>query len=394
MPRNVKNHWKDKHQDAASAYINSARALLKNKREDEAIQSFRQALPLAPRNAKLHGDLGQLLAKRKQTAEAVTLLERCIELDPQHVPALIKLGEIHSQQDDFQRAEPLLAQALKCDPASTSAHLVMGVLRHHQNCLPEALDWYRKALRLRLAKPLSEVVKGPRTDFNKPEVEALVWSTLAALAKAGVHAFAAYGTLLGLTREGTLLPFDKDIDFGLPHCEMARATHCLLSNGWVEPIGSHRLTNPKAFFHPVKKISLDLSGFVVERQSAQTYTGFWLKDVPREWNRETRYPEIKLNKGLSPCNQPVWTLEDPQAWLETVYGDWRTPDAYFDTVIAAKNLCGFSLLTECYAISRIYSHLESGHLRKALALAGHALTHRPDDELLLAAHATLTARFA
>ncbi|MDE1168424.1 MAG: tetratricopeptide repeat protein [Pseudomonas sp.] len=391
MSRNARKAWSNRNEEMANAYISSGRTLLKHKRTDEAIHSFRQALPLAPRNARLHADLGQLLAKRKQTAEAVSMLQRSLELDPQQVGALVKLGEIYNQQNEPERAEPLLQQALALEPQNTAAHLVMGVVRHHQSRLPEALTCYRQALALRLAKPMGETPRAARPDFNQPQVEQLLWSTLATLAKAGVHAFAAYGTLLGLTREGHLLPFDKDIDFGLPHCEMSRATHCLLGNGWVEPVGSHRLSNPKAFYHPRYKISLDLSGFVVDAATGVTHTGFWLKDAPHEWHRHTRYPELTLDKGTSPCGKAIWQLAAADTWLTTVYGDWRTPDAFFDTVIAAKNLCGFSLLTECYAISRIYSHIDSGSLLKAQAVAGHALRHRPDDALLLDAHAKLSA---
>ncbi len=388
MSRTARKTWSNKNEDAANAYINSGRQLLRQQRTDEAIASFRQALPLAPRNARLHADLGLLLAKQKKTAEALTLLDRALELDPDQVQVLVKLAEIHNQQDDSTRAEALVQRALQLAPRSTSAHLVLGVVRHHQVRLPEALACYRQALTLRLEKPISVTPRAPRDDFNKPQVEQLLWDTLAALCQAGVHAFAAYGTLLGLTREGGLLPFDKDIDFGLPHCEMERATHCLIRRGWVEPTGAHRLTNPKAFYHPAHKISLDLSGFVVDREG-NTCTGFWIKDGLHEWHRQTRYPTLHLIKGHTPDNRPIWQLEQADTWLTAVYGDWRTPDAFFDTVIAAKNLQGFSLLTECYAVSRIYSHIESGHLHKARALADHALAHRPEDELLLAARAAL-----
>ena len=390
MSRTARIPLHNKSEAAANAYINSGRALLKQQRTDEAIASFRQALPLAPRNARLHADLGLLLSKHKHTAEAIPLLERALELDPDQVQVLVKLGEIHNQQEDSERAETLVARALQLAPQSTSAQLVMGVIRHHQVRLPEALEHYRQALALRLQQPITQTPKAPRSDFNKPQVEQLLWDTLAALCQAGVHAFAAYGTLLGLTREGGLLPFDKDIDFGLPHCEMERATHCLLRRGWVEPVGSHRLTNPKAFYHPLHKVSLDLSGFVVDGDG-NTCTGFWVKDGPREWHRQTRYPTLHLDKGQAPDGRPLWQLRDADTWLTAVYGDWRTPDAQFDTVIAARNLCGFALLTECYAVSRIYSHIESGHLHKARALAGHALVHRPDDSLLLQARAALDA---
>ena len=44
----------------------------------------------------------------------------------------------------------------------------------------------------------------------------------------------------------------------------------------------------------------------------------------------------------------VWSVTDAQAWVAALYGpDWRTPDPDFDAVIAAYNLRGFALLTQC-----------------------------------------------
>jgi hypothetical protein len=88
-------------------------------------------------------------------------------------------------------------------------------------------------------------------------------------------------------------------------------------------------------------------------------------------------------KATSPEGSPIWTLAEPEGWLRTLSGDWRTPDPDFDTIIAARNLCGFSLMTQCYALGRIYARWESGNLRKALAATRHSLRHLPDDELLL-----------
>lgn len=71
-----------------------------------------------------------------------------------------------------------------------------------------------------------------------------------------------------------------------------------------------------------------------------------------------------------------------EAVLTALYGDWRTPDPDFDTVIGAKNLRDFSPLTHCYALLRILSRWQQGHLAKARALLLHTLKYVPDDVLL------------
>ena len=67
-------------------------------------------------------------------------------------------------------------------------------------------------------------------------------------------------------------------------------------------------------------------------------------------------------------------------------------DPDFDTVIAAHNLRGFAVLTQCYAFSRIYECWLQGRLRKAAALTRQSLRHRPDDALLLQVQQCLAAQ--
>lgn len=361
-------------------YQQRARALSRDNQVPAAIQTLKQALALAPNNAALNLELGKLYIKNRQMNEGVRQLEETLEIDPYFVPALIELGQTHSKHDNLGKAQPLLETALEQAPELPATNLAYGALLQKQGKLAEAIDHFRRALRARLDHPTKQYKKKLRDDFDKPATEQLMWDTLSQLARAGVHAFACYGTLLGVVREGGLLPFDKDIDFGIPLSEMDKATQCLRSRGWLTAHPS--ITNPRAFFHPRKSTTLDLSGFVVDPETQQTYSGFWMANVAYENGRNARYPPVKLAKARSPDNQPIWQLSEPEAWLESLYGDWRTPDPYFDTVVAAKNLCGFSQLTQCYAFSRIFSNWDEGKLLKSMALVEHAQRHLPNDELL------------
>lgn len=373
--------FKSKKQSAAETYTQKARKHYAQGQLDRAVRLLEQATALAPTSAR-HRELGQWLLKAKKPAEGIQHLEKAIEFDADSVPALTELGQEYAKQNNSEKARPLIEKALSLSEKHPAVNFVYGTFLQKQGELPNAVKYLRAALEFRLADPFKPREPSSSTeDFDKLETEELMWTTLSVLAKSGIHAFASYGTLLGIVREGGLLPFDKDIDFGLPHSEMDRAAACLENNGWIEA-SNNFLTNPRAFVHPLTGVTLDLSGFVVDSETGETFTGFWMTSIPYEWARNTRYDEIRLRKRLSPANDPLWELENPEAWLESIYGDWRTPDPDFDTVIAAKNLYSFSLLTQTYAFARIYSKWQNGQIRKALALARHTQRHLSGDRLL------------
>lgn len=378
----------NKETGAINSYLNRARTLSKENQPETAIQVYKQAIGLSPSNPTPYLEIGKLQVKGKLLKEGIENLEKAVYLSPKMASALVELGQAYMKNNDLEKSLSTLKETLEIAPNSPAVHVAYGSINQRIGELPKAVDSYKEALRLRLNYPTKKKEHRLRTDFGKQSTEELLWDTLSLLAKSGVHAFASYGTLLGLVRDGELLPFDKDLDFGLPQSEMENACQCLERNGWV-PLEINNLINPRAFFHPVKKVSLDLSGFVVDPKTGDTFTGFWMSNVPYEWSRNEKYIDIKLYKDESPTGQPIWALSNPEAWLEVIYGDWKTPDPYFDTVIAAKNLCGFSLLTQCYAYSRIFSHWEKGNYKKAAAIAENVLSHLPSESIIALAKSEL-----
>ncbi|WP_317203284.1 hypothetical protein [Janthinobacterium sp.] len=235
--------------------------------------------------------------------------------------------------------------------------------------------------------------------FEDPRIEALLWRTLAQLAQGGVRAFAHAGTLLGLEREGRLLPFDKDLDLGLLVEDLPRAAAILLEHGWRRPALAFNIDNMSSWHHGEIDVVLDLCGLAQQSGSASgdLLGGFWIRQCrPIGQQRLTRFPgPVELERVAGPAG-PVWRLKQPLRWLEALYGPhWRTPDPSFDTIIGAHNLIGFSALTQWYAYSRICNAWVNGHWEKALRLAQLVLQrHTPDDPLLLAVAATLQGSLA
>lgn len=367
---------------AARNHLKEAERLLSAGHAQAATAQFQRAVNADPTNVELRYKFGKHLLDQHEQELGILQLERAVRLDDRAAAPLLELGQAYTATNRFADAQVLLEKALEIAGKASQTHLIYGTFLHKQGKLPDAVAHFRTALTLMLEHPAKATVPKRKEDFDKPEIERLLWTTLSQLALAGVHAFAAFGTLLGIVREGGLLPFDKDLDIGLPHGELELATNCLVANGWAE-VPHAFAVNPRSFLHLKLQVTIDVTGFAVDPQSGATYEGIWIEGIPAEWNRLTRWDTIALVKTSSPDGSPIWTLQDAEGWLRTLYGDWRTPDPDFDTIIAAKNLCGFSLMTQCYALGRIYARWEAGNLRKALAAARHSLRHLPGDTLLL-----------
>lgn len=317
-----------------------------------------------------------------QAAQAWALLQQLAQAHPQHAVVPRLQGAVLSATGQPTQALVFYRAALALAPNDAQILVAAGACLHLLGQLPLAVQHYRAALVWQCCAPLRMVDLPHASVFDSAAAEQRLWQVLTALASAGVHAFATSGTLLGLVREGHVLPFDKDLDIGLPFDEMQTAIEFLLQNGWHRAAAPQGMVNP-VMLHDGQGLSLDLCGFVAEQCSGAALSGFWLQGASADWQRVTQYPVLRLHQQQRPEGM-VWAVTDPEAWLVALYGpDWRTPDPDFDTVIAAHNLRGFAVLTQCYAFSRIYQAWLQGRLQKAAALTRQSLRHLPDDALLL-----------
>jgi len=259
---------------------------------------------------------------------------------------------------------------------------LLGTVVWRRGALPEAIACFREALtRLVEVPPAPDLAPPPPKPLDNAAYLAALWPALHALAGAGVQAFAHAGTLLGLTRDGRLLRFDKDMDIGVLMDAMPAADATLRALGWQRGPNEFPFANLAGYRHPGSGAWLDVCGFAVEPGTGLWLGGFWLPGLPREWQRVSEYPDPALRQIASPAGA-VWAVADADAWLTTMYGDWRTPDPDFDTLISSRNQRGFALLTQCFAFFRLARRWMEGDPRRALALAHQIRRRVPDDALL------------
>lgn len=355
---------------AVQQIINQAEDLINNKEVDQAITLLESAEQDHPDNPALQLFFGKTLIKEKSALDGIKKLENALAQHPEHLGLLLELGQTHLRPGNTKRATPYIQKALELAPDDPNTHIAMGSLAQRKGDLPLAVENYRKALELQLKHPTTKEEPKKKEDFEIGKAENLLWNTLALMAKNGVHMFPAFGTLLGLERNGSLLLHDKDIDTGIPFSEMNRAINILKQNGWQEVNNSFGYSNPRAFLHTESKISMDISGFVIDAETGKALTaGAWMPGIPKEWNLIFEFDNISLKKTTSPDGKnKIWYLVQPEKWLSQIYGEWTTPDKNFDTMVRGKNIRSFSLLLKCFAYSRIFESLSKNNTPKALAL--------------------------
>lgn len=297
---------------------------------------------------------------------------------------LARQGVALEAQQRYDEAQVAYREALKLDPRQLTAWAGSGLTALVRGDLDEAVRAYRQALSLWCERPLPHPHEPVRAGFNRAQYQTQLWQALAALAQSGLHGFATAGTLLGLTRDGQLLPHDKDLDIGLPLEELDRAVAALAPLGWACIRSPLNIVNRRALRHRDSGLALDLCGLAHDEATGKLIGGFWLAGQPWDRQRVTEYPgPLRLRQMAAPEGM-IWALEDPQAWLRALYGEhWRVPDPDFDTTLAAHNLRAFSALVQVYAYQRTHDLLTDGRLRRARANLRHCLRHRPDDDLLL-----------
>lgn len=180
--------------------------------------------------------LGRIARKVNRPDLALTLfnigLERAPEHDrmrPEYIQTLIDL-------ERFADAKAQIEKQRETTPDNPHMLQLTGEMHRRTHQLPEAVDYYRQGLEklIELPPPGDKSAADAEDTFDIERHEDTLWEMLAQLKAAGVQAFAAFGTLLGLVRDGHLLPFDKDVDICIPYNQMKQATDCMEQHGWSE----------------------------------------------------------------------------------------------------------------------------------------------------------------
>lgn len=378
---NKKNNPRSNEQTLLHA-LKKAKQLYAEGHVDEALEILSEIETQHPFNADISYEIA-LYSLQKSSSKGIQKLKSILKRFPDHAKSLLKLGDLYLRPGYIDKASPYFKKALELYPNLPASYIGIGTLEQRKGNLPIAVENYRKALKLQLENPTSKQDTPHKDDFKVEDAEKTMWKLLALMCENGVHMFPSSGTLLGIVRDGQLMSWDKDIDVGLPFSEMDRAVNIIKNNGWVEANNSFGYINPRAFIHQESGLTVDLVGFTIDKETHKPLAGMWIAGIPKEWNRLLQFENIKLVRKKDPFfKKDIWFPEDPECFLETVYGNWKVPDKDFDSVVRAKNLISFSYLAKCFAYSRIFSSWQKGNYRHAKILAKDVYDKEPNDILI------------
>ncbi|HEX6259287.1 MAG TPA: sulfotransferase [Woeseiaceae bacterium] len=119
--------------------------LIKLNRMEDAEQSLRQTIRLAPTFAKPHEDLGLVLLNLKRPAEAADMLRNAVRLDPQLELAWFNLGKALAMLGFGREADEAFEKSFALNPVRRK--LAHAAEHHKEGRLEEAERIYREVVR-------------------------------------------------------------------------------------------------------------------------------------------------------------------------------------------------------------------------------------------------------
>ena len=372
--------------DFAEAHNNLGNALKQLGRMEEALASYRRALDIHPDFADAHNNLGNAYRTLDRLEKAEASYRRALALRPGFAEGHNNLACALLGQGRHEEAIGHYRQALSSRPDYLIAHKNLGNALMEHGQFEHSLAHFRQAIQLLFDRLRTQVAKGvpfeprpPRPPMSVTAAQATLDLLRARLDAAAIPWCLLAGTLLGIYRDGNILPYDKDMDLAIPaEIERDRVIRALSHCGEFEL--RHRFrwrpddTYSMSFVHVKLGVTIDLF-FLHPDGERHFITGV---DHPAQpmLCRIRRFDFAQHRwRGTS------WPIPSaPERYLEDVYGTrWQEPDPGFDTVLSNPNRLPESIpLVVCHGYQRLYECLQNQHWSRAGAYCRQLLARRAD----------------
>ncbi len=346
----------------AEAHHNKGLAFKNLEKPEQAIQSFQKAVACNPRSAMAHANLGLSLHEQRRYDLANQNYRRALEIDPSYIDASGNLGRLLLETGDLSGAYVELTRTTR---------LLLGWLQSNTTRSAPVLS---AAQRNKIKMPPDAAMKTLDQFRNCMEKTDIPWCLYA-------------GTALGVYRDSSLIPGDKDMDVALPASVPRQTVIRLLAAGGGFALNPQE-TLPEAqrykyfasFLNTQHQVSLDV--FFLHPDG----DGHFVAGVDHAAGPvlcRLRHFEF----GLRRWRDKDWPLPAPiETYLEDVYGSsWRIPDPDFDTVLSNPSRIAESIpVVLCFGYARLNTCLSERKWRKALSYCRQLRARQPDvllDEL-------------
>lgn len=347
-------------------------AYLQLVRYDEAVEALTKASELL-NDAHIWNHLGVAQLNNKLHESARVSFQRSCTLDPALASAWSNAAFNEHEAYQFDEAGKLSLKALALAPQSEKANLTRGMVLLKSGDLDAAKQHLQIAINSACMHPQSLHKPTPQPMVVADAREALI-AARQRLLDAGIPFFLCAGTLLGIIRDGDLLPFDKDMDLGVP-AEVEREKVIAALTGDGQFVLNHRETASAenwnwnfSFTYVATHVVMDI--FFYHPDETHFLCGFNAKPHPIN-SRPRQFDITQLEwQGIQ------WPIPSPpEQYLVDVYGEeWRVPDPNFDT--ALSNRCqtlGSKPTRIAYGYVKLYEAVSAGKWKKARGICQQVL---------------------
>jgi tetratricopeptide (TPR) repeat protein len=122
--------------------------VLETSKPDEAIEAYRQAARIDPRDPEPHLSAGPLLEQQNRFADAEQEYKQAFELDPSSSDALTGIANIYMRGHRFTEAEAILRKLVALRPRDAAAHMQLGRMLAADRQTEPAIAELQEALKL------------------------------------------------------------------------------------------------------------------------------------------------------------------------------------------------------------------------------------------------------
>jgi arylsulfatase A-like enzyme/Tfp pilus assembly protein PilF len=133
----------------ADGYLLLARIARDERRPEDAIRRYEQALEAGARRADVLGDLGSVLASVGRTDEAMARYREALEIDPGHVESHNNMGNALLAEGRVVEALPHYERALESRPDSAATHLNAAIAYLRLGRIGTAIDHLSRSVAMR-----------------------------------------------------------------------------------------------------------------------------------------------------------------------------------------------------------------------------------------------------
>lgn len=178
------------------------------------------------------------------------------------------------------------------------------------------------------------------------------------------------GTLLGIMRDGDLLPYDKDVDIGIFPNTPPESIYSLFDNreGYICKRPKNAYEEKQHYWNIVvenvnKSIIIDF--FYFHKTDGFLSNGFYNPHQPIIWRRSSFEMTKYTHQGIN-----FTVPQDHTKYLSEMYGvEWMVPDPFFQSVVSAKNLDPRCLdVSRVFGLLKIYDAISHGNFSKAKSI--------------------------